>query len=147
MTHTNTPASTKQLRSFGLLMATVFAVIGIWPLLFHGLGVRMWAAGIAGTFLVVGLIFPQGLQPLYRGWMYFAEKLGWFNTRVLLGLVFFIILTPIALLVKIFGKRPIQDTFDQRAESYRIPKSLRSVDHLTKAILGTKGGVDDRIFW
>ena len=69
----------KQLRQFGWLMGGVFAIICLWPLVFRGEGIRMWAGIIAGIFGILGMVFPNGLTPVYRAWMIFGEKIGWLN--------------------------------------------------------------------
>ena len=123
----------KQLRQFGWLMGGVFAIVTFWPLVFRGEGIRIWACVIAGIFGVLGVVFPSGLKPVYRAWMIFGEKIGWFNSRVLLGLVFYGLLTPISFVMVLLGKRPLQLRFDPQAESYRVPKEARAADHVLKA--------------
>ena len=123
----------KQLRQFGWLMGGVFAVITFWPLVFRGDGIRLWAGIIAAMFGLLGLVYPNGLKPLYRGWMIFGEKIGWVNSRILLGIVFYGLLTPISFLMGVLGKRPLQLGFDPNAETYRVPKEPRSADHVLKA--------------
>ncbi len=123
----------KQLRQFGWLMGGVFAIITFWPLVFRGEGIRTWACIIAGIFGVLGMVFPTGLKPIYRVWMIFGEKMGWLNSRILLGLVFYGVLTPISFIMVILGKRPLQLRFDPQAESYRVPKEPRAADHVLKA--------------
>ena len=123
----------KQLRQFGWLMGGVFGIITFWPLVFRGEGMRMWAFIIAGIFGVLGTVFPNGLKPVYKAWMIFGEKIGWLNSRILLGLVFYGLLTPISLVMVLLGKRPLQLQFDPKAETYRVPKEARAADHVLKA--------------
>ena len=127
-----TAITTKQLRSFGFLMCGLFLVIGLWPMIWHGAGLRVWSAGVAGLWGSIALAWPQGLTPLFRGWMWFAEKLGWFNTRVLLGVIYYVFLTPLSLVMRIFGKKPLQCTFDHDSPSYREVKVHRNPDHVIK---------------
>ena len=123
----------KQLRQFGWLMAGVFGIITFWPLVFRGEDIRIWASIIAGVFGVLGLVFPNGLKPVYRGWMIFGEKIGWVNSRILLGLVFYGLLTPISLVMVLLGKRPLQLEFDPTVDTYRVPKETRAANHVLKA--------------
>jgi len=123
----------KQLRQFGWLMAGVFALITVWPLVVRGDGLRMWAGLLAGIFGVVGTVFPTGLKPVYRAWMFFGEKIGWVNSRILLGLVFYGLLTPISWLMRLLGKRPLQLGFDPKVDTYRVLKEARAADHVLKA--------------
>jgi len=127
---TETPL--KQLRQFGWLMGGVFGIITFWPLVFRGEGIRIWAFIIAGVFGLLGTVFPNGLKPVYRAWMIFGEKIGWLNSRILLGLLFYGMVTPISWLMRLLGKRPLQLEFDPKAETYRVPKEARAPDHFLK---------------
>ena len=122
-----------QLRQFGWLMAGVFAIVTFWPLVVRGDGIRMWAGILFGIFGVLGTVFPTGLKPVYRGWMFFGEKIGWVNSRILLGLVFYGLVTPISWLMRLLGKRPLQLAFDPKADTYRVLKEARAADHVLKA--------------
>ncbi len=127
-----TNITTKQLRSFGWLMMVVFLIIGLWPLVLQGGVLHVWSAGVAGIWGAMALAWPQGLTPLYKGWMWIAAKLGWFNTRVLLGVIYYILLTPLSLLMRALGKKPLQCSFDQHKTSYREEKVVRDPDHVMK---------------
>ncbi len=124
--------TTKDLRSFGLLMAGVFLIVALWPLVIRGDNMRIWAALIAGTFGTLGLVLPKTLGPLHRLWMKLGEKLGWINSRIILGILFFGIFTPMAFIMGLLGKRPITRGYDPQASSYRVPKNARSADHVLK---------------
>jgi hypothetical protein len=124
--------TTKQLRSFGWLMGGLFLVIGLWPLVVQGAELRVWSAGVAGLWGAMAVGWPRGLTPLYQGWMWFAEKLGWFNTRVLLGVIYYVLVTPLSLVMRMLGKKPLQCSFDQQRPSYREAKAVRTADHVRK---------------
>ena len=64
-------------------------------------------AGIAAILLLGALIAPRLLHPVYRAWMRLGEALGWLNTRILLSLVFFLVVTPIGLVLRLFGRSPL----------------------------------------
>ena len=124
--------TSKELRSFGLLMGGVFLVVALWPLVIRGEDIRMWASLIAVAFGAMGLLFPKGLEPLHRVWMKIGQKLGWINSRIILGILFFGIFTPMALIIGLLGKRPLQLGYDPEANSYRVPKEARAADHVLK---------------
>ncbi|HEU4520482.1 MAG TPA: SxtJ family membrane protein [Thermoanaerobaculia bacterium] len=90
----------KQLISFGLIMAIAFLVLAWW------LDV-VWLYVVSGVFLLLAIVTPRALAPLYRPWMRLAEALGWFNTRVLLALIFYLVVTPIGLVMRLFGRSPV----------------------------------------
>ncbi len=132
-TSTTNDVPLKQLKQFGWLMGGVFALITFWPLIFRGEGIRLWAGILAGIFGLLGIVFPKGLQPVYRAWLVFGEKIGWVNSRILLSLVFYGLLTPISFMMRMLGKRPLELTFDPNATTYRVAKQARTTDHVMKA--------------
>ena len=100
-------ASPKQLRSFGLTVGGIFAGIGIWPVVVHGASIRLWAVIIAGLLLLPAIVYPRSLSLVHRGWMALGEVLGWINTRVILGLLFYLLVTPIGMVRRLMGKDPM----------------------------------------
>jgi hypothetical protein len=96
----------KQERQFGFLFAVVFLIVALWPLWpvwprsAPSLG---WTVAAAGSVLL-GVLTPRLLTPLYKAWMAFGHVLGWINARIILGLVFFVVVTPTALLMRLAGK-------------------------------------------
>ena len=127
------PAATpKDLRNFGLLVGGVFTVIGIWPMLFHSLAPRWWAL-LPGILLIAfGLIWPTALAFVYRGWMAVGLVLGWINTRIILGIIFYGLMTPFGLFMRVRGKDLMRKLFVQDAETYRVNRSARPADHLKR---------------
>ena len=104
------PAPTrKQLREFGLLIGLVFPVLLGWLLpALHGHPFREWTLWIAVPALILGLLAPRSLSQPYRGWMALGHGLGWVNSHLILGLVFVLVLQPIALLMKLAGHDPLR---------------------------------------
>lgn len=97
----------KQLRSFGMTVGGVFALIGIWPVIFRNQDPRWWAIVVAGCLLLPALIFPKSLLWIYKGWMAVGHVMGWINTRIILGLVFYAVVTPIGMVRRLLGKDPM----------------------------------------
>ncbi len=108
-------------RSFGIVFAVVFGIIAAWPLL-YGDSIRLWATAVALAFLAVALIVPGWLRPLNKVWFRFGLLLHRIVSPIILGLIFFITITPIALLMKLFGKIPLPLQFDKEATSYWIER-------------------------
>lgn len=108
-------------RSFGFVFATVFGIIGGLPLLDGG-AVRWWALGVAALFLAAALFRPSLLGPANRAWFRLGMLLGAVVTPVVMALVFFLAVTPTALLLRLFGKDPLNRRFDPSAESYWIAR-------------------------
>ena len=90
-------------RSFGLLFFIVFLIIGLWPLK-NGLELNYIFIGISIIFLILGLMNSKKLTPLNKIWVKFGELLGRIIAPIVMALVYFFILTPISLTMRIFGK-------------------------------------------
>lgn len=75
--------------------------------------------GLAGAFFLLAGLFVQSiLRPVYIGWMKFAFILGWVNTRILLGVFFYLIITPIGVVMRLAGKDLLDRKIDRSAKSY-----------------------------
>lgn len=109
-------------RSFGLVFAVVFAVIGLWPLLDGG-GVRLWALAVALAFLIAALLLPRALKPLNVLWFRFGMVLHHVVTPVVMGLLFFLTVTPVGLLMRATGKDPMRLRRDPAARTYWIDRA------------------------
>jgi hypothetical protein len=99
----------KQLRDFGLLIGLGFPILIGWlfPLLF-GHEFRAWTLWVGVPGLILGLIEPRLLHYPYKGWMALGHALGWVNSRIILGLVFIIVLQPIAYIMRLTGYDPLR---------------------------------------
>jgi hypothetical protein len=123
-------ATRKELRQFGLLVGAVFTVIGLWPPVFRGEPLRLWALGIGGLLIACGGILPQLLAPIYKGWMWVGHIMGWINTRILLGIVFYALVTPIGLVFRLMGKDTMRQAFAESSTTYRVVRSPRPHSHM-----------------
>lgn len=118
-------------RSFGLVFATVFALIGLLPLVSDG-PVRLWSLLIASIFLLTAIIVPHILQPLNLLWFKFGLLLGRIINPVVMFLIYVIAILPIGLILRLFGKDLLLRKFNSSQPSYWIvrepagpePKSL-----------------------
>ena len=90
-------------RSFGILFSIVFAAIAFWPLLNLG-DIRVWSVIVSSIFLLLGLINSKLLYPLNLLWVKFGELIGKIVAPLVMALIFFIILTPIGLFLRLIGK-------------------------------------------
>ncbi len=123
-------AATKELRTFGLLVGTIFGIIGVWPLLLRGEVPRWWAVTIAALLLGIGVVFPRALGPVHRLWMKVGHVLGWVNTRIILGVIFYGLFTPMGLIRRALGKDSVRRAFEQGAETYRERRTPRPPSHV-----------------
>ena len=122
----------QKLCSFGFTVGGIFALIGFWPLIFRGEDSRWWAMVVAGCLLVPAVVFPRSLVWVYRGWMAVGHIMGWINTRIILGMVFYIIVTPIGMFRRWLGRDPMGCQLRPDLDSYRVTRKLRPASHLTK---------------
>jgi hypothetical protein len=122
----------RQLRHFGLIVGGIFAVIGVWPMVLRAEGPRVWALALALALVVPALVLPRSLTYVFRIWMAAGEVLGWINTRVILGLIFYGLVTPMGLIMRRFGRDPMLRRFEAGAETYRVLKESRPGAHMTR---------------
>jgi hypothetical protein len=127
------------LRSFGLLVGGIFLFIAFWPVIKHllvillGRALVRWWAWIPGLILVVlGLAFPEVLRRPYKYWMVIGEYLGWFNTRLILGGIFFLLVTPMGFVMRLFGYDPLRIEEGGNRETYAIPGRKRDPKHMQR---------------
>jgi hypothetical protein len=121
----------KTLRNFGFLMAGVLFVIALLPLL-KGKSPALWAAGVGVLFFLPGLIAPRILDLPYRWWMKLGHVLGYINTRIILGLIFFLLITPLGIFLRITGRSQVKRHFDKNASTYRVHSLKRDHKHMER---------------
>ena len=101
--------SKKQLREFGLLVGFGFPIVIGWliPFLFRH-EFRAWTLWVGIPGLILGLIAPRLLHYPYKGWMALGHVLGWVNSHIILGLIFIVVLQPIAYFMRLTGYDPLR---------------------------------------
>ena len=108
----------------------VFAAIGLWPTVVHAASPTLWALALGGGLILLALVVPVALRPVHRIWMKVGHVLGYINTRILLGLIYYLVLTPMGLVRRALGKDTLQRSFAADAETYRVMKSPRPTSHV-----------------
>ena len=108
-------------RSFGIVFFIVFLLIAIYPIL-SGESVRLWSLAIATIFFILGIINSSLLSPLNKIWFKFGLLLGRFISPLIMGLIFFLVVTPIALLMKLL-KKDLLNLKYSKDNTYWIVKS------------------------
>ena len=120
--------TTKKLREFGyligigmpLLVGTIIPLVG-------GHSVRIWTFIFGSIFILFGAIYPNILFYPYLAWMKLGLFLGWINSKLILGLIFFLVLQPIALIMKLFGYDPLRLKKSNK-KSYKEYRKNISID-------------------
>lgn len=125
--------SSHELRKFGLMMAfVVMGLIGLaYPLLFDKTLATI--PFVIGTpFLFLALTKPSWLKWVYTLWMKIGHVLGYINSRIILGIIFFIMITPIGIIMRLVGNDPMNKCYNKNAATYRKKITPPSIKHMEK---------------
>ena len=116
-------------KGFGLLFFAVFLIIGLWPMI-NAEHPRFIFFVFALIFLILGLINSKLLTPLNKAWIKFGEFLGRIIAPIVMALVYFVVLTPLSIIVRVFGKDLLKTKFSNKSKSYWIKRDsdLGSMD-------------------
>ena len=112
--------NTSSNRSFGIVFATVFLIISLYPLL-NDQNTRTWALIISLIFLILGLLNSSLLTPLNKIWFKFGILLSKIFSPLIMGIIFFLVVTPIGIFMRILGKDLLNLKFN-KSSSYWIKK-------------------------
>ena len=124
------PMDVKQLRHFAFLVGGIFLFISIWPLIWRGESVRLWAVFPALILVPLAIIAPLLLAPIYKGWMAVGHVLGWVNTRLLLGILYYGLIVPMGTVMKLMGRDPMRRQYVRDTDSYRVLRQRRDPSHM-----------------
>ena len=108
-------------KSFGLLFFVVFLILGLWPLK-NGENLNVYFIIFSITFLILGLINSKLLSPLNKSWIKLGEILGTIIAPIVMAMVYFVILTPVSFIVRIFGKDLLGLNFLKDKKTYWIKR-------------------------
>jgi type IV secretory pathway VirB3-like protein len=109
-------------RAFGVVFSVVFVLVFVWPMLF-GNPPRWWSAGVAVAFLIVAIWRPALLAGLNQRWIALGLLLGRVVSPVALGVLYFLVVAPLGVIMRLAGKDPLRLRRDTRASSYWIPRA------------------------
>ena len=107
-------------RGFGIVFFVVFLLISFWPSI-EGQSLRIWALTVSLIFLVLGLLNSKLLTPFNLIWVKFGEVLGRIIAPIAMGIVYFIIITPIGFFMRLIGKDLLRTKFSKN-NSYWIKR-------------------------
>jgi hypothetical protein len=121
------------LRKFGLVTGAIVAgVFGLMLPWLFGFRFPLWPWIVFGVLGSWALIAPTTLGPVYRGWMRFGLVLNWINTRIILGLVYYLMVIPTGVIMRLLGKDPMVRAVDKDVKSYRVPSRKLPREHMEK---------------
>ena len=112
-------------RSFGLFFFIILMIIGLWPLKNNG-DLNLYVVLLSVPFLILGLLNSKLLNPLNLLWFKFGIAIGSIMAPIVMGIVFFFIVTPTGLIMKMFGKKLLDSEFDKGKKSYWINRNKES---------------------
>jgi hypothetical protein len=120
----NTTPTDRQLRQFAGQVVPLAALVVIAFLWWHGVGWAWLGAVAIGTsaLAMLGTFCPTLVRPIYLGWVVAAYPLGWIVGHVVMGAIFFLIVTPLALVMRVLDRDPLQRQFDPNRTSYWEPR-------------------------
>jgi len=116
-------------KSFGIVFFVIFIIIALWPLL-KDENIRVWSIIISIIFLTLGLLNSKILTPLNKLWMRLGILLGAIVSPIVMGVVYFGVITPIGLIMKLFGKDVLNLKIDTNKNTYwtlkkKIPSKMK----------------------
>jgi len=109
-------------RSFGLLLSAALLLLGVIPALMRGRPLNVWALSFSVALLAAAVLRPSLLDPLRRLWMWIGDLLHRFTSPLILGALFFLVITPTGLIMRALGKRPLGLRFDRAAKTYWLKR-------------------------
>jgi len=109
-------------RNFGLVFFFVFLIVSLWPLINEG-SPRYWSIVIAVIFLILGLLNSKLLTPLNKLWFKFGLFLGSIISPIIMGIIFFLVIAPTGLVIKLMGKDLLDKKYNNKKKSYWINRT------------------------
>jgi hypothetical protein len=116
--------SEKKVRNFGFLFSVVAIALAAFRY-YKGGNSWVWFVGGSVFFLLAGLFLKPVLRPVYVVWMKFAFILGWLNTRLLLGVFFYLVVSPVGVVMRLVGRDPLTRKIDRSQSSYWMKRDPR----------------------
>src|SRR5262249_13634605 len=107
-----------------------FFIIGMLPTVTRHASPRPLALTLGIIFAVTAILFPNGLVYIHRVWMPLGSILGRINSKIILSLLFYLIVTPARLLMTLAGSDPMNRTFDEKLDTYRVLRKPREASHM-----------------
>ena len=108
-------------RNFGIVFSIVFLLISLYPLLKSG-DIRVWSLVVSFIFLILGIVNSKILSPFNKLWFKFGLLLGKFVSPLIMMIIFFFVVTPIGILMRLFRKDVLNLKFNNKKETYWIEK-------------------------
>ena len=108
-------------RSFGLVFFVVFLIVALWPLK-NEEDIRLWSLVLSIIFFILGILNSQLLTPLNKLWFKFGMFLGLIVSPIVMGIVYFLVVTPIGIFMRLLGKDLLKTSKAKNASTYWIKR-------------------------
>ena len=118
------PVKISSNRSFGLVFFIVFLIVALWPLKYEG-DIRLWSLILSIIFIILGILNSKLLTPLNKLWLKFGLFLGTIVSPVVMGIVFYVIVTPMGILMRLLGKDLLKMNKIKSASTYWSKRDKR----------------------
>ena len=112
------------LKTFALIWSSIFLVVGLWPLL-NDEKVRVWGMVVALIFTTIAFTKPLILSSFYKVWVRFGEVIGGVISKVIMMILFYVMFTPIAFILKLLGKDLLNKKIDKNASTYWVTRETQ----------------------
>ena len=124
----NIKSEKRDVRNFALTIGIVLGLLGglLW---WRGKDFYHYFLFISIILIFFGLVFPAILRPLQKAWMILAVILGWFMTRVILIVLFFMVITPLGIMARLLGKDFLNRKFNEKEKSYWTARNRLNIDN------------------
>ena len=109
-------------RSFGIVFFIVFLFISLYPITYSE-DIRIWSLIISFIFIILGLLNSKILTPLNKLWFKFGVILGKIISPIIMGIIFFLVVTPIGLIMKVLGKDLLRLKYNNKDNTYWVEKN------------------------
>lgn len=110
-------AAHRELRRFGIVVGFLFGALAAW-MRWRGHPAVLWLMVPGGVLVLLGFLVPAWLKYPYKFWMALGHALGYINSRIILGFLFFVVMTPMAMVMRVFGRDALALRFRTDAASY-----------------------------
>jgi hypothetical protein len=124
------PLTTRDLRHFGWIVGVGFAIIGLWPAVVRHSSPRLWPLTLAGILSITALVAPKTLRPFFRVWMAIGGVLGWVNTHIILGIVYYLLIVPMGAIQRWRKHDPLERALDKNISTYKTARAKRPPSHM-----------------
>jgi hypothetical protein len=122
-----------ELRNFGLVLGSLFAAFfGLLPLIRRNHPVHIWPWCLAAILWILALLRPSMLSYPHVAWTRLGRGLGWLNTRVILTIIYTLLIVPIGMTMRLWGRDRMGQRFDRETSTYRISSHRRPAQDMER---------------